>query len=93
MNSQLSKNVIKKIKADYNLEEIPRVAEYLGQYGTDKPETERVQIGILNLANRDIPKLQMLVSVALTDYRDLLVQAEYLNDPYNLLQTLLRNLQ
>ena len=93
MNDQLSKNVIKKIKADYNLEEIPRVAEYLGQYGTDKPETERVQLGILNVANGDIPKLQMLVSVALTDYRDLLVQAEYLNDPYNLLQTLLRNLQ
>ena len=40
-----------------------------------------------------LPKLQILISVALTDYRDLLVQAEYLNDPYNLLQTLLRNLQ
>ncbi len=93
MKTEPSQNVIKKIKADYTAEEASRVAEYVAQYGADKPETERVQLGILNVANGDVSKLQMLVSLALTDYRDLLMQAEYLNDPYNLLQTLLRNLQ
>ena len=93
MDSQLSKKVLDKIKSEYPADKMHAVTASLAQYSADKPEAERVQLGILAVANGDVSKLQALVTLALTDYRDLLMQAEYLNDPYNLLQSLLKNLQ
>ena len=93
MKNEFSQKIIKKIKTGYPPQKAHAVTESLAQYGADKPEAERVQLGILAIANGDDSKLQALVTLALTDYRDLLMQAEYLNDPYNLLQSLLKNLQ
>src|SRR2546423_3778209 len=50
----------------------------LGRYRG--PETGRVQLAILVLANRDARRLEGLVAAANEDYRDLLYWAEYPED-------------
>jgi len=59
-----------------------RVQSLLGTYGSESwhRERERVVLGILYLASSEPDKLEALVELACTDYRDLLCAAEY---PYS----------
>ena len=51
----------------------------LGKYGTEDfhREIPRVRAAIIKVAHADIEKLQGFVDIACSDYRDLLVMAEY----------------
>lgn len=63
-------------------QERERVESLLGTYGSQSwhRERERVALGILYLASKEPEKLESLVELACTDYRDLLCAAEY---PYS----------
>jgi hypothetical protein len=93
MNGQLSPIVQDRVQADFPTQEREQIVSLLTQYGSDRPEAERVQVGILDLAKGQTDKVQTLVALAILDYRDVLNQAHYLNDPSSLLDILLLKLQ
>jgi len=89
MNSKkVNDRVVKEFKQDAE-----KVLTLLSKYGPDHPEPERIQVAILDLAQGQLSKVASLVELALIDYRDVLYQAYFYNDPYNLLQALLADLQ
>ena len=51
----------------------------LGAYGREayQRETPRVHLGILRLSGSDLESIKRWTSLACSDYRDLLVEAEY----------------
>ena len=68
-----------------------QIQNKLNQYGSKDhhQELERVHLGILRLAYDEPEKLDIYINMACTDFRDLLVAAEYplSSHPYNLKKT------
>jgi hypothetical protein len=56
-----------------------RVLEILDRYGTEPYERERdrVQVAVLKLSDGDLERLAEMVTLAKTDFRDVLAAAEY----------------
>lgn len=92
MTNEPTKKIRDRVTKEYRAEQT-QVLSLLAQYGADYPESERVQLAILDLAKGQLSQVSTLVELARLDYRDVLLQAEYLNDPFNLLQSLLQDLQ
>ena len=63
--------------------EVAAILSILDAYGAQawEPERERVQRAILTLAQGDEDKLRKYVAMAKTDYRDVLMAAEYPSSP------------
>ena len=75
--SALIPRVLDKLYPDFA--ERSRATAILGVYGREsyQREVERVRLGILRLAGADLSALERWTALACTDYRDLLVAAEY----------------
>ena len=60
-------------------EHISKISALLLTYGKEAHEREvdRVHWGILSVSGNDIGKLERMLAMAKTDYRDLIVAAEY----------------
>ena len=56
-----------------------QVTGILGKYGRDDfhLEVDRVHLGILRLSGSDVTKIERWTAVACSDFRELLVDAEY----------------
>lgn len=61
---------------DANPDDILRVLDRYGQEGTERGRA-RVQLAVLKLCEGDRARLENLVRMAKTDYRDVLAYAEY----------------
>ena len=74
-----SDDVERVVRRDFSGGEFDAVMAILKQYGVEKwhRECPRVQLAALKLANGDLDKLQKIINVARTDYRDVTVPAEY----------------
>jgi len=71
--------MVRLVAADCFPSEDPEVVMwYLDQYGVEpyEMERERVQLGVLRLAQGDPDKLLYFIGLAKTDYRDILAWAE-----------------
>jgi hypothetical protein len=71
--------VTRKAKEVFPKEDISKIMGILDQYGVrpHEQERERVQLAILKLSGGELEELQKQVRVAKSDYRDVLVFAEY----------------
>ncbi len=67
------------IRRDFPIEQFDTVMAVLKQYGTEKwhRECARVQLAVLKLSNGDLHKRHIAIDVAMKDYRDVIVPAEY----------------
>jgi hypothetical protein len=72
-------DVERVVRRDYPDEVVDRVMSLLDQYGHEKWHLEepRVLLACLKLANGDLRELQRQISVASSDFRDVLAAAEY----------------
>ena len=70
---KLLPQVIEKLYEDSNDREL--VVKLLNRYRS--PESDRVKLGIIRVAQGSISELKQLVNLAKQDYRDLLCAAEY----------------
>lgn len=92
MSDAPSRKVNDRVRKEFK-QDADQVLTLLLQYGSAHSESERVQLAILDLAQGEASGVSSLVDLALVDYRDVLNQAEYQNDPFNLLQALLADFQ
>jgi hypothetical protein len=76
----MKQDIVAKIRRDF--ENPDEIFERLGslESGLGKPVSDRIYRSIVFLADGDRNKLSHYIDLALTDYRDLLWQAEY-EDP------------
>jgi len=74
-----SNDVERIVRRDFPSGQFDAVMSVLKQYGVEKWQREcaRVQLAALKLADGDLDKLQKIVNVAKTDYRDVLSPAEF----------------
>ena len=90
----LTASVRSQVARDFEPGERDEVKLLLAQYGTGEPETERVQLAILDVAKGKKADVARHVSSALLDYRDVLYAAYYYeDDPHRLLRELLTDLE
>lgn len=75
----LTPGLLEQIQKLFPPEHISKVSALLLTYGekSHEREVERVRRGILSVSGNDIAKLERMVAMAKTDYRDLIVAAEY----------------
>jgi hypothetical protein len=75
----LSPDLLQEIQKLFPPEHISKVSALLLTYGEEAHEREvdRVRGGILSVSGNDVAKLERMVAMAKTDYRDLIVAAEY----------------
>src|SRR5687768_16583028 len=69
--------VLEKLFPDAMLRE--KVVSILGAYGREDyhREVPRIHLGILRLSGNDVDSIEKWASLACSDYRDLLIEAEY----------------
>ena len=67
------------IRRDFGTDQVERVNAILGRYGQKDfhCEPDRVHLAILKMAQGDIEKVESCTTTACSDYRDVLVAAEY----------------
>lgn len=67
------------VARDFDPAEAPNVRAILARYdeASGQPETLRVQMACLKLADGDLGELERAVEIACGDYRDVLAAAEY----------------
>src|SRR5581483_5076336 len=75
----LNPDLLAEIQKLFAPEHISRVSALLLSYGGEsyEREVERVRWDILRVSGNDLPQLERMVAMAKTDYRDLIVAAEY----------------
>jgi len=75
----LNPDLLAEIQKLFPPEHISKVSALLLAYGEEsyEREVERVRWDILRVSGNDVPKLERMVAMAKTDYRDLIVAAEY----------------
>jgi len=75
----LSSSLLEQIHRRFPPDQISKVSALLRSYGEQayEREVDRVRWGILSVSGNDIFKLERTVAMAKTDYRDLIVAAEY----------------
>lgn len=80
----LSPAVVEELESQFQGEDRKIVADLLLSYGEEALEAgaERVRLDILDLCSGEVERVRKLVEMAKTDYRDLLVAAEYTGQPY-----------
>jgi hypothetical protein len=76
-HSSLLPQVLVKLFPDAAMRD--QVTGILGRYGCEDfhLETDRVHLGILRLSGSDLTQIERWTTVACSDFRELLVQAEY----------------
>ncbi|WP_078816044.1 hypothetical protein [Prosthecobacter debontii] len=67
------------IRRDFGTNQVARVNAILSRYGEAdwQREPDRVHLAILKMAQGDIEKVESCTTTACSDYRDVLVAAEY----------------
>ena len=82
MSPPLSEYCMDRLRADFQ-GEAEAAAALLAGYGSQPHhrEAERVRRDIIHLAAGSLDKMKELLNLANTDYRDLIVYAEYEPDP------------
>lgn len=75
-------NVIQAVKIAFPASRKEVILDLLDLYGKEsyEYEKERVQLAIIKMSGSDMLKLQEHVRLAKTDYRDVLMSAEYNQD-------------
>ena len=75
----LSSDLLKEIQRLFPPEDVSKVSALLLGYGEHayEREVERARWDILRVSGNDTAKLERMVAMAKTDYRDLIVAAEY----------------
>jgi hypothetical protein len=75
----LAPGLLEEIQKLFPPEHISKASALLLTYGeeTYEREVDRVRGGILAISGNDLAKLERMVAMAKTDYRDLIVAAEY----------------
>lgn len=73
---KLAEDIRDKIETDFNLAEDREIINALLE-GIDAPDPARIGRCILHLANGNIARFCQLETLALQDYRDIIVAAEY----------------
>ncbi len=67
------------IKRDYPQSQFFSIKSIINRYGINEKECTRVQMDSLKLANGNVDKLVQVIEMAITDYRDVIMSAEYPN--------------
>lgn len=94
VDSPLNAKVRERIARDFPPGEWEGVESLLAQYPIEHGESERVQTAILDLAKGNKEKVAHYAEAARQDYRDVLYWAyDYENDPFRLLEELLKSLR
>jgi len=72
-------DVERVVRRDFPADRVPEVLAMLGEYGTEgwHRESDRVRLAVLKLAAGSLEMLRQEIEVAKSDYRDVLVGAEY----------------
>lgn len=67
------------VRRDFPLEDLTSLMAILNEYGTDEwhREPTRVRLAALKMANGSVTRLRASIELAKSDYRDVLVAAEY----------------
>jgi hypothetical protein len=76
---ELSELVRRAIQAGFSPPDCERVEQLLLRYGENgaEREVERVRLDILEICGSNVNEVERLVNLAKTDFRDLIVAAEY----------------
>ncbi|MDF9827656.1 hypothetical protein M2447_001755 [Ereboglobus sp. PH5-10] len=86
----VSRNDVERIvQRDFPHDDIAEILSILDAYGIESEEAgkARVQLAILKIANGNIDILRKKIGAAMSDYRDVLLEAEYPECARNMFRT------